>query len=150
MPTINDNTPIQVTIAAGTTIKPTIVSGGRGKSAYEVWLGEGHTGTEQDFLDWLKQDDYIHPSTHPASMIVESTDRQFMSEEEKYRALTTFVHNQMSASKVWTINHDFDRFPSVFCFDTQGRQIIGSIEYVSMTQIVVTFSALVSGKAYLN
>ena len=24
-----------------------------GQSAYELWLAQGHTGTEQDFLDWL-------------------------------------------------------------------------------------------------
>ena len=32
----------------GTAISP------RGKSAYEIWLDEGNTGTEQDFLDSLK------------------------------------------------------------------------------------------------
>lgn len=31
-----------------------LVSTGRGASAYEVWLMNGHTGTEQDFLDSLK------------------------------------------------------------------------------------------------
>lgn len=35
-------------------IKTTIEgSGPRGKSAYDVWLDEGNTGTEQDFLDSL-------------------------------------------------------------------------------------------------
>ena len=27
-----------------------------GKSAYEIWLEQGHTGTENDFLEWLKAD----------------------------------------------------------------------------------------------
>ena len=27
-----------------------------GKSAYEIWLEQGHTGTEDDFLEWLKAD----------------------------------------------------------------------------------------------
>lgn len=26
----------------------------RGKSAYEIWLGEGHTGSKQDFLNFLR------------------------------------------------------------------------------------------------
>lgn len=26
----------------------------RGKSAYEIWLGEGHTGSKQDFLNSLR------------------------------------------------------------------------------------------------
>ena len=25
-----------------------------GKSAYQIWIDAGHTGTEDDFLDWLK------------------------------------------------------------------------------------------------
>ena len=28
--------------------------GADGKSAYEIWLEQGHTGSEQDFLDWIK------------------------------------------------------------------------------------------------
>ena len=30
------------------------VDGKDGKSAYEIWLEQGNTGSEQDFLDWLK------------------------------------------------------------------------------------------------
>ena len=31
-------------------------TGATGKSAFEIWLDNGHTGTEQDFLNWLKGD----------------------------------------------------------------------------------------------
>lgn len=31
--------------------------GENGKSAYEVWLDNGHTGSQSDFLDWLKGKD---------------------------------------------------------------------------------------------
>ncbi|MDE5721611.1 MAG: hypothetical protein K2I30_02550 [Clostridia bacterium] len=31
--------------------------GAAGKSAYEIWLEEGHTGSQADFLEWLKGDD---------------------------------------------------------------------------------------------
>lgn len=30
------------------------VQGLPGKSAYEIWLDAGHTGTEEDFLNWLR------------------------------------------------------------------------------------------------
>ena len=33
------------------------VDGINGKSAYEIWLDNGYTGTELDFLDWLKGQD---------------------------------------------------------------------------------------------
>lgn len=32
------------------------VDGKDGKSAYEIWLGAGHSGSENDFLQWLKGD----------------------------------------------------------------------------------------------
>ena len=32
------------------------VSGKDGKSAYEIWLEAGHSGSEDDFLQWLKGD----------------------------------------------------------------------------------------------
>ncbi len=31
--------------------------GDTGKSAYQIWLDNGHTGTEEDFLNWLKGSD---------------------------------------------------------------------------------------------
>lgn len=38
-----------------------IENGARGKSAYEVWIDEGNTGTQQDFLDSLiYSETFIH------------------------------------------------------------------------------------------
>lgn len=37
-----------------------IQMGVTGKSAYQVWLDNGNEGTEQDFLNWMKQ-----PAEHP-------------------------------------------------------------------------------------
>ncbi len=51
--TIDENGNLVVTYTDGET-----VSLGRvvGKSAYEIWLEQGHTGTEEDFLNWLRGD----------------------------------------------------------------------------------------------
>lgn len=35
---------------------PVTLNGNDGKSAYEIWLEQGHSGTEQDFLDSLVPD----------------------------------------------------------------------------------------------
>ena len=35
-------------------IGSTQIAGLLGKSAYQSWLDAGHTGTENDFLEWLK------------------------------------------------------------------------------------------------
>ena len=39
-----------------TEVKAEGVDGADGKSAYEIWLGAGHSGSEDDFLQWLKGD----------------------------------------------------------------------------------------------
>lgn len=61
-----------------------------------------------------------------------------------------FVFNQQSASDTWTINHTLEKFPSVSVVDSSGDIVIGNITYNSTSEIVITFSASFSGKAYLN
>lgn len=36
-------------------LKSNLLVGRPGQSAYEIWLGLGHTGTEADFMDWIKK-----------------------------------------------------------------------------------------------
>ena len=61
-----------------------------------------------------------------------------------------YVHDQDSPSATWTINHTLSKFPSVSIVDSAGTLIIAEIEYVSTSQLVITFDASTSGKAYLN
>jgi hypothetical protein len=98
--TINPNAQINVTIGTGTTIQTTITGGARGLSAYEVWLEQGHTGTADDFLNWLRADSYTYVqssasttwtithnlNTYPSVTVVDSSgsvvsgDVQYLSE----------------------------------------------------------------------
>jgi len=48
------NNTIHTNIRPATIVRSIVKSGARGKSTYEIWLEEGHTGTEEDFLNWLK------------------------------------------------------------------------------------------------
>lgn len=47
---IKETTPVKITGVKG----ETGLQGGRGLSAYQIWLKQGNIGTEQDFLDSLK------------------------------------------------------------------------------------------------
>ena len=40
------------------------MDGAQGANAYEIWLGLGNTGSEQDFLDYLSGNAAFAPSTH--------------------------------------------------------------------------------------
>ena len=61
-----------------------------------------------------------------------------------------YIHIQSIASNTWTINHTLQKFPSVTIVDSAENVVYGNIEYISKTQIIVTFSAAFGGKAYLN
>ena len=64
--------------------------------------------------------------------------------------VSTFIHNQSSASTSWEITHNLHTFPSVTVVDSAGTVVNGDIEYNSDIKITLTFSAAFSGKAYLN
>ena len=63
---------------------------------------------------------------------------------------TTFIHEQMSASDVWTITHFLGRYPSVTVVDSAGSVVVGDVQYISKDQIILTFQGAFSGTAYLN
>lgn len=63
---------------------------------------------------------------------------------------TSFIHVQSIASDEWTIIHNMQKFPSVTIVDSADNVVYGDIEYISLTEIKVTFSAAFGGKAYLN
>lgn len=97
---INVNVTPDVTVNTKVTPNAEIVakvtSGARGKSAYEIWLDGGHTGTEEDFLNWLRSDSFIYTQmtsssewiiTHnlgkyPAVTIVDTADSVVVGEIE--------------------------------------------------------------------
>lgn len=61
-----------------------------------------------------------------------------------------YIHNQSVASAVWTITHNMGKKPSVSVVDTADDEVEAMVNYVSNNQLTITFSAPVSGKAYLN
>lgn len=89
-----------------------------GKSAYELWLDQGNTGTIQEFLGSL-------------------TDKHYR-------------HKQINPSKVWTITHNLDKYPSVTVVDTGFTVVYGSIEFLTKNELTITFTDAFSGEVYLN
>ena len=62
----------------------------------------------------------------------------------------SYVHTQNSPSAVWTINHNLSKYPSVVLVDTEDDVIYGEVNYESNNTIIITLSAAISGKAFLN
>jgi hypothetical protein len=61
-----------------------------------------------------------------------------------------YVHNQILSSASWTVTHNLNKYPTVMVVDSGGNAVIGEVLYVTLNQIVISFSAAFSGKAYLT
>ena len=57
-----------------------------------------------------------------------------------------------ASALVWTITHngDWGPYPAVTVVNNNDIEQIGEVEYLSTTQLQITFSATFAGKAYLN
>ena len=62
---------------------------------------------------------------------------------------TSFTYNQVSASSVWTINHNLGFRPNITVFDSAGTKVYGDESHTDANNVVLTFSASFSGTAYL-
>lgn len=80
----------------------------------------------------------LTPLTHPAIVIGASSTDAF------------YEFEQAVASAEWLITHSLGKFPSVSVVDSAGSLVMGEVQYISVNELVVRFSAPFSGKAYLN
>lgn len=60
------------------------------------------------------------------------------------------IHEQVVASAVWTITHALGAYPNVTVIDHLGDLCIGQLEYVDDQTMRITFSAALSGFAYIS
>jgi hypothetical protein len=61
-----------------------------------------------------------------------------------------FVFNQGTASSTWNIAHNLNKLPSVTIQDSANNMVLGSLNYVDLNNITITFSSAISGRAILN
>jgi hypothetical protein len=61
-----------------------------------------------------------------------------------------YEHTQETVGKVWEINHNLNKKPSVTVVDSGDNVVIGEVQYVDNNNLTVSFNASFSGKAYLN
>lgn len=61
-----------------------------------------------------------------------------------------YVHDQQQSSSSWVVNHNLNKFASVNIVDTANSEVIGEVTYNNTNQLTITFSAPISGKAYIN
>ena len=142
---------------------PVIIQVKRGLKADLPILADGEIGFCTDTLEIFIGNNgvnvptgstYVHPESHPASMITESVDRVFLSAAEKTEILNRkddYVHTQTSSSATWDIPHMLNKYPNFTIIDSSGTTIDGGVPtYISKNLMRIVFSAEFSGKAYLS
>lgn len=65
-------------------------------------------------------------------------------------SLVSFTYEQMITSNVWSIVHNLNFRPNVLVMDYGQNNIECDIAYVDANSLTLTFSAAVSGYAYLS
>ena len=61
-----------------------------------------------------------------------------------------YVHNQEIVSKIWTVEHNLNKYPAVSVVDSGDNVLYTEIEYIDKNTLEVRFEASTSGKAYMN
>jgi hypothetical protein len=61
-----------------------------------------------------------------------------------------YIHNQTTPSLTWIVNHNLNKYPAVNIVDSTGSEVEAEIVYISINQLEVRFTSLVSGQAYVN
>jgi hypothetical protein len=61
-----------------------------------------------------------------------------------------YHHVQGASNAVWEIQHGLGFFPNVTTMDSGGSTVEGELAHISKYSLRVTFSAPISGDAYLS
>lgn len=60
------------------------------------------------------------------------------------------IHTQTTSSASWSINHGLGKYPAVTIVDSAGSEVIGEVSYTDNNNLIISFTASFSGKAFLN
>lgn len=62
-----------------------------------------------------------------------------------------FEFKQTAPVAVWSVTHGLNNpHPIVTCYDTDGDEIMGDIEYYSANMVIITFCVPVAGTCYVQ
>ena len=62
----------------------------------------------------------------------------------------SYTHNQGATSNTWSIAHNLNFYPTVQIFDSASNLVEGAVSHTDANNLTLTFSAAISGKAYLS
>ncbi len=112
-----------------------------------------NTDIVKDIIAILRQD---IPRTHTnlqlsatsPNIYSSGVDWSSVSGVPTYSPFSTWTQDK--SGDTWTINHGLGKYPSVTVVDDNGNIVYGNVTYTNANTVTVSFSAALSGKAYLN
>lgn len=93
---------------------------------------------------------YTGKSNDTVDLIIDNVNRTIEAISKSGTGDKHYVHNQLSSSNEWIIQHNLRKFPSVTIIDSAGSNVIGEVKYLNLNTLVVSFQSAFSGRAYLN
>ena len=72
------------------------------------------------------------------------------SKELNIKEDANFLFTQTTASNIWVIVHNLNKYPSVTVLDSAGNEVIGETIYNDLNQVTLKFKGGFKGTATLN
>ena len=85
------------------------------------------------------------PSINNVTLVGNKTSEELHITSDK-----NFVYTQGSASKIWEIAHNLNKYCSVTVVDSAGNTVLGEIIYLDINHVRIVFASAFSGTAYCN
>lgn len=92
-------------------------------------------------------------STSPEEIIVNVLGEETILVQSTTGEITSNVayhHVQGISSDTWEVVHNLGFYPNVTTMDSGGSIVEGELEHLSAYRLQITFSAPISGNAYLS
>lgn len=61
-----------------------------------------------------------------------------------------FLYTQGAAATVWTVTHNFGRYPNVMIMDNSGIEMDALVTHTSLNALTITFNTAQDGQAALS
>lgn len=98
--------------------------------------------------------DEFGDSVAPEDGTLQYTDDKSLEiwREEKWNKVgdKNFHHVQSAPSRVWEVNHNLEKYPSVTIIGVDGSEYEGQVDHIDKNTALLTFSEAFAGYADLN